>query len=333
MDMYHSQTRFYALIPAALAAILSSCTLPEAAPGSSSLTCYSYPIQLVGNEPDAASYYNMEELDIFTFEDDPQGDLDCYSKAVCKAGFLYISSTSGNKKVVVARGMDAGSLSFNNMSSYDNLTKVVSSIYDEDLSCPHLAGECRFTAGPLVRASMPLEPLLCRIRVKSITTDFSSRPYRDKKLENVRVYLTNVNALCTYTKEAEAPATEILNYGGFDENVLARITCPEMIIHEGMDGPFDLYCYPNNSSMDGTAGGIGAPPTRLVIEGSIDGHTCYYPITIADGKLKRGLCYSFDIELTRSGGTDPDIPIETDYVNFTCSITDWYDSDEEYEDF
>ena len=96
-----------------------------------------------------------------------------------------------------------------------------------------------------------------------------------------------------------------------------------MVLQEGVgdigkvrrypDRPF--FCYANPRGQD------GIPRTRLVLEGTLDGQHCYYPLEISH--LEAGKVYNFDITLRRMGSPDPDIPVSSDAVLVETQIIPW----------
>lgn len=333
---------------AVLAAILHSCTLSKDEPGDFFFSCYSS--ITVNTPPHGASFFsNDDPCRVFIYNDDGNALLDCYQDASLNGSALQVSSTSGRKKAVVVHGFNTGRLEYTDFASYEGLCGVCSSIFDEKVGSGDGDGDgdagtgidekeqgivrcgmCSFEAGPKKNYALELSPLLCRVRLESLEVDFSGRPYRDKKLENMKVYLTNVRALCPLVDSDVLSPQEILNYAGWDETLPSRMKNVSLIRSETVHNGLDLYCYPHNA---GPEGQLGAPPTRLVIEGVLDGHTVYYPITIADGVMERGKCYSYRIVLTRSGGPDPDSPVETGTVSFQCKVKPWTEKENRYEEY
>ena len=97
-----------------------------------------------------------------------------------------------------------------------------------------------------------------------------------------------------------------------------------------------LYCYPNAT----TQSSPGSPPTRLVIEGKLQGKTCYYPLEIGRGTwgvtppgVLPGRTYRFDITLTRRGADTPDISLEPGTVQCSLSVTPWNERNDTVIDF
>lgn len=327
MRMYlHSTLSSY--LTAALAVILHSCTLSKDEP-EDFFSCYSS--LSVITPPHGASFFsNGDPCRVFIYNDEQNALLDCYQDAEWNGRSLQVSSTSGRKKAVAIHGFDTERLTFHDFGSYEGLCDVCSSIFDENPDHAVVTGVCNFEAGPQKKNTLEFSPLLCRVHLESLEVDFSGRPYRDKKLENMKIYLTNVRALCPLVQSETMAPQEILNYAGWDEMLPARMNNVALLRSETVYDGLDLYCYPHTAGCEGQ---LGAPPTRLVIEGVLDGHTVYYPITIADGVMERGKCYSYRIVLTRSGGPDPDSPVETETVRFDCSVKPWTEKENRYEEY
>lgn len=333
MRMYPSKSIVSVCLSAVLAAILHSCSLSKDAPVD--FFSYLFSIDVNTSSHGASFSSGNNPYKAFIYNDDENALLDCHQDAIPKNGFLQLSSTSGRKKAVVVQGFDTDGLGYSSIASYSSMCEVCSSIFDEKLSSRDgagavMCGECSFEAGPQRRYNLTLTPLLCRVHLESLEVDFSGRPYRDKKLEDIKVYLTNVRALCPLVDCDHRGAQEILNYAGWDASLPSRMKNIGLIRSDEPHDGLDLYCYPHEA---GSIGELGNPPTRLVIEGRIDGNTVYYPITIADGVMKRGVCYSYRIVITRSGGPDPDSPVETETVNFEYEILPWSEKENRYEEY
>lgn len=240
------------------------------------------------------------------------------------------SSTSADRLVAVANS-STERRDWNHINTYGILSTLRSDIRDEDPVYPLMSGEASLEPGTYRSCEICLEPLLSIIEVHSLCCDFSMRPYRDSKLENVRIYLTNVSGNCSLLGGSSCSTEYILNAGGCSESDINSLTHPEMLCtilntpvgNNVLTDVVQLYCYPNTNAEE-TA---GTPFTRLVIEGEIDGEKYYYPFDInrADGGqgIERNMRYSFDITLTRRGVKDPDEPIRTDAATFRLSISPW----------
>jgi hypothetical protein len=84
----------------------------------------------------------------------------------------------------------------------------------------------------------------------------------------------------------------------------------------------------------GTEGNPGNPPTRLVLEGKIDGHIYYWPINIGheaqEGTYvaERNHSYIYDIHIRRKGTSDPDIPISIKTGEIKLKVESWIEKKE-----
>jgi hypothetical protein len=116
-----------------------------------------------------------------------------------------------------------------------------------------------------------------------------------------------------------------LNAGRLDPDRTAALAHPETVF-QTLAGPvgdevvfpdLHFYAYPNPAAEDA----LGTPLTRLVIEGTLLGETCYYPISITP--LEGGQSHVFDITLTRFGTADPDIPATRDQVRVSGAVAPW----------
>src|SRR5574344_591195 len=283
---------------------------------------------------------NIEHLDLFFFNDDTLRRLDSYQKFDnISLNSVEGGSRKGNK-IVVAVANYPGEFKWENSYSYNKLRSVLCNLADEDPSSPIMSGESHVQCGYVNNCQLTLEPLLAQIHINSICCDFHNRPYSADILENVKLYLTNVNSKCEMLRQDEFKPIDILNNGRLNEAQVSKLAFPEMIyqeletaVGENVISPnINLYCYPNDTEEEG----LGSPYTRLVIEGEIGGTTYYYPININEdgfgyaegGKgINRDIRYSLDITITRKGSTDPDIPVETGTADIVCSILRWDEKD------
>lgn len=268
-------------------------------------------------------------LDVFIY-DSQSGLLDSYQKVDVSGGRVSVSSTSGRKTAVFAANLDKSRFGYDSILSFRRLCEITQHISDEDVRHPVLCGQCTFEPGVGRLQAVTLDPLSCRIMIRSINVDFSSRPYYMEKLTDIKAYLVNVNASCSVADTTRRPMTDIINCGFFDGSAVRSMASPEMLFCETPSSGCSLYCYPY-AIQDGTEPLFG--PTRLVIEGRIRGNTYYYPITLDADFLQRGRSCIYDITLTRSGGTDPDSALLPRTVLLSVSTSEWTEYDECIENY
>lgn len=269
-----------------------------------------------------ASVAGYDSVDVFVYENDGIGRLDSYQKLPVNGPAIQIQSRAGSKTVVFVAGADNCFFDYNDILYLEGLGTVTSNLADEDPEHPLRSAVINMTAGPPGEHSALLAPLLAEVRVRSLRTDFSARPYKDAVLENARAYLINVSGICPILWQGDFNPREIYNYGKEDPESCRNLPHPEMLRDDGVSG-IPMYCYPCR----GGSGGLGTCTTRLVIEGKIRGTTYYYPINVGDGTVKPGHKYIYDLTITRTGTPDPDIPAESSMIDVMMEAVPW----EEYE--
>ena len=263
-------------------------------------------------------------LDLFFFETEEPGLLDAYEHVDAIPSRWEGRSRSGEKILAAIANADGGTFRWDDIRSFRNFSDKAVGLETEDADRPVMAAAVPLAAGS--PAALTLQPLLSEIRVHSLCCDFHARSYAGARLENVRIYLTNVRDRCRLDGES---LPSWLNAGRLDPERTAALAHPEMVL-QTLEGPLgdevvfpDLrfYAYPNPSEEDA----LGTPFTRLVIEGTLLGETCYYPISISP--MEGGTSHVFDITLTRFGTADPDIPATRDQVRIAGAVAQWNEMD------
>lgn len=272
-------------------------------------------------------------LDIFAFENSRLKELDSYQRIEdFTEGYAHIASTGGEKLFFLCADGQRTRYEWADISAYSSLHSISCNLENESLHRRTMTGECITNAGNVI-TRVKLWPLTVEIVLKAICSDFSGTPYAEAAIRDVKVYLTNVNASCQLLYNEGDPATRIINTGMLNESDLCTFRSKEIImlnLAEEVDRR-TLYpdahflCYPNTPSEDSP----GSPFTRLVIEGTIDSHTYYWPITINPPEgVKRGCRYIYDIFIRRKGVTDPDTPVDPTSIEFKMSIKPWNEKEE-----
>lgn len=258
---------------------------------------------------------DIQRLDVFVYDDDETRRLDSY----CSYGkpdtpYIYITSSAGDKLVVVLANCIGKTFTYDEFRSYESLERLTWQLKDEDPMRPVMSGECQINAGAEGYAPLKLTPLLSNICLDFLKCDFTGKGYRSRTLENCSVYLTNIAGSSEILRQDGFRISELENNGELDNDYLAGMKHPEMIYRSATPShwsPVNLYCYPN----DAADGVVGSPHTRMVVQGDIDGVTYYYPVEInQDGfgytsgphGLSRNIKYSYSLLITRKGSTDPD---------------------------
>ena len=273
-------------------------------------------------------------LDLFFFEDEPGYVLDSYQRIDAWDGSpLGGASRSGAKVLVAFANYASDRYSYGAMNCLQTLSETAFPLWQENPSLPMMSGVEKLEAGE--DCTLNLYPSLSRILLRSICCDFSGKPYEGETLSDVKIYLINV---CSEYRPLSRESISWINMGLFSELDSGRLSHPEML-YSSLDGgisssvrypDISLYCYPNLIPEET----MNVRFTRLVIEGTIMGQKCYYPINVnrsgfgyisGEEGLSAAKNYLMDITLTRLGTDDPDKPVSSDMVTVRTSVLPWYD--------
>ena len=320
---------FWALLSVLLSAGCSSISIPEATPPVASSKTSVIPTEFG---------HTNTCMDILTFENDRLGRLDAYQRINdFKEDITYVESTGGKKIIFLCSGGPYYRYNWSRISSYSGLNDMRSYLKYESRESPTRTGELRIIAGDST-GLVSLKPIISQIRIEALSCDFSGTPYADKPITELKAYLINVNSSCPLVCPTPEKPIQILNHGKLSTDDIDNMMEPE-ILYSPITMRLDtstirpeccFLCMPNN----GMEGRAGNPPTRLVLEGKIDGYTYYWPINIGTGQekgthiIERNYSYTYDIHIRRKGTTDPDIPISLETGDITFRIEPWIEKKE-----
>lgn len=282
----------------------------------------------------------IRHIDILFFNNDKLQKLDSYQRIEYTGQKrVYGTSRQGNKILAVIANKSDEIYSWSDIESYLSFSKTMIDLDSDSPLHPIMSGINYINAGVNKATAISIKPLLTKVLLRNISCDFSGKEYQNHKLEDVRIYLTNVNhklSPCT-----ENGAQEFINIGGLDIHTIEEMNNPQYVYKSLTRGigkdvqrvDIDLYCYPNTTEEES----MGSPFTRLVIEGKIDGVTYYYPLTInrRDGGngVERNVCYIYDVRICRKGTGNPDTAIDRDMAEISMEICDWTEKEGGYVGF
>lgn len=277
----------------------------------------------------------ISTLDIFVFQDDALQRLECYQRVDDPESWNgHILSCSGYKNIAILANSSVNMDEWKSIYSKSSLESMFIDIESEKQRYPVMYNEFKANAGTSI--NITLSPLKSEIILRSISCDFTGRPYDGERLSDAKVYLTNVNAQCQIAIRDPVFPTRIINAGQLDEDDMKGFLEPEIMVRslEEDIGKLRIYpdirlsCYANNCLEDKP----GSPFTRLVIEGKIGEDTYYWPLDINrdnDGNgISRNCRYTFDITITRKGSTDPDIPICLEDAEIKFETEQWIETED-----
>lgn len=258
-----------------------------------------------------------DAIDLFFFDTPPGAQLlDSYQQLLLPQGKAFGVSTSGPKHLVALSGKAGEKSQWARIRTFGNLCKHTFSLDRESSGTPLLCGEILLPAGNSRQAKLQLRPMLTAIRLRSVSCDFSGRPYAQSRFVNTQTFLSYAGSEYRPLGEEGGEPVSWMNPGFLDTLAVRALPEPDMLWQKGIGevGKTRLYpqqtfyCYP------------GAP-THLVLEGRIGDKPCFYPIPLPS--LAPDTRIDLDITLRRMGSPAPDIPAESGAVILELHCLPW----------
>lgn len=262
------------------------------------------------------------KLDIFFFDSEEPFLLDSYQQVDMGESPLYCMSAPEGKIIAALSSVDGDIYARSGITRLSDLSRESFSLEEDKPQNPFLAGKTSAREGASRTVFLKLEPLICTIRVRSVSADFRARPYSNLNCQLDKLYL--INAVC-----------ECIPFGGDGPSPLSWVNLGMCTKESPMlcaDGPgevtpmrtypgTELYSYPNPATEDSP----GNPVTRLVLECRAGETKCYYPINLPG--MEAGKCYELDITLLRMGTDSPDTPAVPGTYSIECNSLQWKDTE------
>jgi hypothetical protein len=266
-----------------------------------------------------------EAIDVFFFDTLGAQKLDSYQQIQKPEGTAHAYGVSGTgaKRMVALSGTAGVTDPWLDICNYGSLCKKTYRLEEENPGAPHLVAEVLLPDAASRIQHLSLQPMLSQIRMVSVSCDFSGRPYHDPAFLCSQIYLTNAATEYKPLGPGGGHPVSWINAGGLDSAATRALPRPELIWQAGPGRvgrdkltPNLLFCCYANP-----AGHGDIPRTRLVLEGTVDGIRCYYPIEIPS--LEPAREYQLSLTLKRMGSPDPDIPVQSGVVRVETQIIPW----------
>lgn len=316
---------YFAAIAAELSAVFTSCNRDNQSPDMSGKRQIEIHAGIMSGLPTKAAVSQKENevsvnnLQIFVFNEN--GDIDGYTSENNNAGTVKVRCTPGKKHIYAIVNAPA-----ENVETENALKKKISYMKDNASRNYIMTG---FITGDVDAAStvtVPVKRIAARIVLDNIVRNFTAPALAAKKMDLVSIYAVNVCGDISYDltsqptiwynrKKNEQPA-EV-------NDLLCRNISKQNIANGSTTavGAY-LYVYPNTTADESFAIEFGPRKTRLVAEFTIDGRTCYYPVTF--DRLEANKTYTINnLTLTRPGSDDPDSRISVEDCSFNITVEDW----------
>ena len=273
---------------------------------------------------------NINSLEIFIFRihegEVDDGLVDGYKKLtgdeLKNLSNVVIKTTSGKKMIYAIA--NSHKTDWSDGITRENVESQMAYLYKEDVRNFVMFASQEVTIHSETTISMVLTRMVSRVKLNSVTVSFAGSPFENSPLQNVKAYLTNVQAQKRLL-DGSGTDLKLVNQKKYVPEDMAGITMQGMLYDELAENinettystPHYFYCYENNRNLETDDNRF----TRLVIEGTLNGITYYYPIPIKN--LRRNSCYTVDVKIYRPGSLDPDKEVEYGTLDLRINVQGW----------
>lgn len=257
----------------------------------------------------------VSSYQIFVFSR-PDGLLESYLETTSSTGELIC--TTGEKDIVVL----ANAPDLSGITTLSELKAGRSALSDNKLGAFVMEGHNVESITSDSSVIVNLKKNVAKVRLVKVEAAFEMDAYDASSLTINAVYLIRVAADKSYLSDMGNPS-ELYSEQVYESNVLCdaflydAVSNVEIADGASYTGPHYFYCYPNPNAAD------TAPDkaTRLVVEASVEGATCYYPVSLP--AVKSNVVYDVALKITRPGVQNPSDDITQYASDFTINVLDW----------
>ncbi len=265
-----------------------------------------------------------EYIDVFFFDTLSPQYLDSYQRLKA-SDVLYAMSSVGPKRVVALSVGSKDAMTWADIRTYADLCKYRFSLKEDSPQRPLMAGEAVLDSGLSRVADLQMRTSLAKVVLGSIACDFSDTPYTGQGFNNKLIYMQYAGVEARPFGPGNGLPLSTVNQGWLDSAAVMSFPRPDMLLQSGLGNIWrqrvkedrEFWCYGNE--VDSSA--LGRPVTRIVLEGYVGEHHCYYPIELP--RLRAGETMRLDVTLKRMGTPDPDIPACGDIIMLETHIVPW----------
>lgn len=284
----------------------------------------------------------VQTLEFFVFraEGSDAGMLDAYKKftaaQLSSLSNLEITTTTGKKNIYAVANSHRDN--WTGIKTITEFQQQVASLQNENVKNFTMVGNIEAELQTTTSVTMSISRLVSRIQVASIKTNFAGTPYEGSTLQNVKIYLINVAGDKLYHNGVDQPTPTTLNIKKAVAADVNNCTMTNMLYDDVATNISDaaystvhsFYCYENMVGAETASQRF----TKLVIQGELNGHTYYYPISvnregfgydssIGHSGVKRNTSYALNVTILRPGSLDPDQPVEHSALKATINVSNW----------
>lgn len=259
----------------------------------------------------------VADLQVFVF--DESGNLEAYGHAAALS--LTLSCYPGSKKAVAL----VNAPSYPEITSYPGLVEKLSSLTDNSVGRLVMEGETDVKLASSTSVTVPVSRIAAKITLKSVVNAMELEYHRKQTFALTSVYLINVAGDRKYLGDSEPVQWyNKMKYESGSPAFLWQSLNGKVLSYKGVhnEGNY-FYCYPNHTEGDFNDGSWKPRHTRLVVEATLGGTTCYYPVTLPE--VDQNTAYEISLTVTRPGSDSPDDPVDTHSAEFKIKVVDWID--------
>ena len=193
-----------------------------------------------------------EAVDLFFFDTLGIQRLDAYQQISDWSQTVYGLSATGVKRLVALSGKSGDQAAWSSIRTYGDLCKHRFSLERESVRSPLLYGELLLKDGVSRRAQMELHPMLAAIRLRSVSCDFSGRPYVNGNFLCKQLFLTYAGSECLPLGQGDGGPVSWLNPGFLDSTAVRQLPDTSLVWQRGFGAVGRqrtypdrfFYCYP-----------------------------------------------------------------------------------------
>lgn len=260
----------------------------------------------------------ISDLQVFVF-DKESGILEAYGNG--STATLKITCVPGNKEIVAL--VNAPSLA--GIASLSELQGKKSALGDNASGKLVMSGQMTRQLTPSDNAvTVNVSRLAAKVTLLNIKNQMSLEVNKDKEFVVTAVYMINAAGDRAYLSSSTPEVWyNKMKYEAGCPNFLYDAPKATLGVGQVYSTQHHFYCYPNMTTTDANDGTWSARKTRLVVEATLGGETCYYPVTMSN--LAQNTSYTVALTVTRPGSSSPDIPISTNEATFSVNVKNWTD--------
>lgn len=259
----------------------------------------------------------VEDVQVFVFNH--QGYLEAYYHG--QSLTAEFKCTEGEKRVYAMVNADDHST----VSLVTEISDMVSNIYnDNDVSRFLMTGQTTMTvskSNSVNKCSVEVSRLVSKVTLGTVTLDFQAEHYAQKRFTIDAVYLLNIPQNTNCFLEPSPGVTSYYNLTrlvspGSESALFCDVLSSSAVVTEATPykAVHNFYTYPN----------LGTTYTKLVVESTIDGKRCYYPVEIPS--IGRNKVYTVNLLIRRPGSSQPNEPVSTYDANSGITVAEWGES-------